>query len=136
MITSAPLNRVVYEGATNTTMACEGTYTFRGWSEWGLFPFTFPGQSGLIVISPMAPYGPPFPDTFAIEHSPDGTESLVLFNATISPSIGASLATPRMYNIIYPSTGASFSRAGIYVCADIEEVRLAHLVVIPKYELP
>ena len=117
----APLNRVEYEGAPNTKIACKSTFTSNNWAQWLLFPFDFPGHSGFVNLSPFGTLDPAYADTFAIENSQDGTESLVVFNATISPSVGA-----------------SFSTAAIYLCADSDgrDARLAHLVVIRKYELP
>ena len=119
VITLAPLNRVVYEGVNNTKIDCQSSSTDNNWSRWTLFPFDFPGHSGIVELTPSGNLDPSYADAFSREYSQDRTATLVVFNATISPSVGASLST-----------------AGIYYCEGGDDFRGAHLVVIRKYQLP
>src|SRR5688572_25872683 len=84
VITLAPLNRVVYEGATNTTITCESNDTLL---DWLVIPFAYAGSSALSLLTTDGELNPPFNESFAVDHS-QGTEfyTLVVFNATISPS--------------------------------------------------
>ena len=125
MITVAPLNRVVYEGATNTTMACESRSPYTRWRFWVLFPFSKTGlpvssyHEYQVTLTTYDELDPHFNESLAIDQS-QGTDaySLVVFNATI-----------------YPSDRANFSTAGLYWCSDYDSAYIAHLVVIRKYLL-
>ena len=111
VITSAPLNRVVYEGATNTKITCASNDAS---VDWILYPFAFTAVSDMVFPTTKGELNPSFKESFAIDHS-QGTEvyTLIVSNATISPS-----------------DRADFSTAGIYSCGKPGRVCYAHLVVI------
>lgn len=113
-----PLNRVVHEGATNTTITCESNSTA---IHWALYPFAFTGINDKVLPTTRGEPNPSFYESFAIDHS-EGTDvySLVVFNATIHES---------------PQNRANYSTAGIYSCTYTDTYGYAHLVVIRKYEL-
>lgn len=113
------LNRVVYEGATNTTLTCLTVYA-GGHMDWILYPFAFPGSSEMVSPTQKGQLRPDSNGFFAMIHQLQSTaHTLVVFNATVSPSA-------RM----------SFSTAGVYCCTDQTIEVLSHLVVIRKYALP
>jgi len=109
----APLNRVVYEGTTNTKITCLSNDPFL---DWLIIPFS--GSSGANYLTYNGELLASFNESFSIDHS-KGTEvyTLVVFNATISPSASATLST-----------------AGIYQCYNFETKAAvaAQLVVIRK----
>ena len=120
VITSGPLNRVVYEGAINTTMmTCKSNDISL---KWVIHAFAYSGSSDLSLLTASDKIDFPFSESFAIDH-PQGTEdyTLVVLNATISPS-----------------DRSTFSTAGIYLCHDPETSTQvgSQLVVIRKYGLP
>src|SRR6218665_1173385 len=109
------LNRVAYEGSTNTRLTCEGNSAY---VDWTLSPSASTGGVWFQRLS-ITHSGVPtfFNESFAIEHS-QGTEvyTLVVLNATISP-----------YN-------RNYSTAGFYGCRDDGTPIFAQLVVIRKYK--
>ena len=116
VITSGPLNRVVYEGTINTAMmTCKSSDISL---KWVIHAFAYSGSSDLSLLT-VNDF--PFNQSFAIDH-PRGTEdyTLVVLNATISPS-----------------DRSTFSTAGIYLCHDPQTSTqvAAQLVVIRKYGL-
>ena len=120
---SGPLNRVVYEGATNTTFTCKGNFAYM---DWMVFPFTYTGPHNRDLLTTNGQLKPSYNKLFAIDLS-QGKEvyTFVLFNATI-----------------FPTDGAPFPTAGLYYCLtedsdDLNQLSndfYAHLVVIRKYE--
>ena len=107
-------DRVVYEGATNTKITCESNSLFVGWQS---IPFAFTQWNDMALIVYNEVVDPSFSGSFAVEHS-EGTEvySLVVFNATLSPS-------------------PIVSTAGYYMCMDSDNYAVAHLVVVRKHDL-
>src|SRR6218665_1164083 len=97
-ITLAPMNRVVYEGVNNTKIDCLSSDTSDNkWAAWALFPFDYPGHSGIVQLTSEGIFDPFYADTFALVYSQDGTSNLFVFNATISPSVGTSFSTAGIY---------------------------------------
>jgi len=109
-----PLNRVVYEGATNTKITCESNSPSVCWQ---FYPFAYAQSYDYrVVIVFYQVVASPFHASFGIDQS-QGTEVLVVFNATLTPS-------------------PIVSTAGFYKCIDYDDEFTAHLVVVRKYELP
>ena len=98
-ITLAPLNRFVYEGATNTKITCESNETFLDW-----LMISFTGSSG-VELTTNGELNPSFSQSFAVDHT-EGTDvyTLVVFNATISPSDKAPLSTAGIYDCVSYAT--------------------------------
>ena len=117
MITKAPLNRAVYEGATNTTITCEDNDPI---IDWVLIPFSYTGSSNIIYLTTEGQLNPAFNALFAVYH-PQGTDvfTLVIFNATIS----------------WPE-GSTFSTAGLYDCSSYMDYSNSHMVIVRKHEHP
>ena len=109
-----PLNRLVYEGATNTKITCESNETFM---DWLMIPFT--ESSSLNYLTTNGVLNPSFNESFVVHHS-EGTEAytLVIVNATLSTSDYATIST-----------------AGIYDCVgyDTRQEGAAQLLVIRKH---
>lgn len=121
MITKAPLNSVVCEGATNVTITCESNDPVLDWS---LSPFGYTGTFSYIDLTTNGEFNSNFGESFAIDH-PQGTQvyTLIVFKSTL-----------------YPPDGWGYSTAGAYQCysynADSVPSAAASLVVLSKYKLP
>ena len=111
------MNQVVYEGATNTTITCQKGELDQ-FVDWQQIPFT--GSSKFITTNGQL--NPAFNEFFAVDH-PQGTQvfTLVVFNATISPSDEATISTAGYYKCYVPGNGVRSFATSI-------------LVVIRKYE--
>ena len=117
---NGPLNRAVYEGATNVTIACEtDNYPFLDWT---IFPFS---ENGYYDLTTNGQLNPSFSELFAIDHpSGTGVYNLIVLNSTISRP-----------------DWSPFSTAAFYECSNIVTNSMpaagagASLVVISKYEL-
>ena len=109
----------MYEGTTNTTITCESSSTYL---DWVIEPsLTLTGGHDEIQFTLDGELDPSFREIFAIDNS-QGAEiyTLVVLNATISPS-----------------DKATFPTAGIYWCTDHTTFDyMSQLVVIRKYKLP
>jgi len=114
------LNRVVYEGATNTEFTCLSNDTGSA-MEWVILPFANRGDSNQIRLTTNGELIPPFSESFAIDLSQSqssGAYTLVALNATIS----------------LPER-ATFSTAGAYCCTQQQNIFCTQLVVVRKYGL-
>jgi len=96
-------------------MTCENDDSFMRLQ---MIPFTYPGWSNAYEIGTDGELNPEFNEFFAVNHA-QGTHihTLVIFNATISPT-----------------DGLEFSTAGMFGCFNnLGNGKVNHMVVVRKY---